>query len=51
MYFENDPYNATDQFLNSAGRTDLLITRLLDPSPDFEPQSKTVIFDMVLIDG
>jgi len=51
MYFENDPYNATDQFLNSAGRTDLLITRLLDPSPDLEPQSKMVIFDMVLIDG
>ena len=51
MYFENDPYNETDPFLNSAGRTELLITKLLDPSPDFEPQSKTVIFDVVIIDG
>jgi protocatechuate 3,4-dioxygenase, beta subunit len=51
MYFENDPYNGTDAFLNSAGRTELLITKFLDPSADFEPQSKTVMFDIVLIDG
>jgi protocatechuate 3,4-dioxygenase, beta subunit len=52
MYFENDPNNETDPFLNSAaGGKGLLITKLLDPSPDFEPQSKTVIFDVVLIDG
>jgi protocatechuate 3,4-dioxygenase, beta subunit len=51
MYFENDPYNEKDSFLNSAGRSELLITKLLEPSPEFEPQSKTVIFDMVLIDG
>jgi protocatechuate 3,4-dioxygenase beta subunit len=51
MYFENDPYNKNDPFLNSAGRTELLITKLLDPSPEFEPQSKMVIFDLVLIDG
>jgi protocatechuate 3,4-dioxygenase, beta subunit len=51
MYFDNDPHNEKDPFLNSAGRKDLLITKLLDPSPDVEPQSKTVIFDMVLIDG
>jgi protocatechuate 3,4-dioxygenase beta subunit len=51
MYFENDPYNATDPFLNSTGRTELLITKLLDASADFEAQSKTVIFDVVVIDG
>jgi protocatechuate 3,4-dioxygenase beta subunit len=51
MYFENDPYNGKDPFLNSAGRSELLITKLIEPSPDFEPQSKTVIFDMVLLDG
>jgi protocatechuate 3,4-dioxygenase beta subunit len=51
MYFENDPYNQTDPFLNSTGRTELLITKLLDPSADFEPQSKSVMFDIVLIDG
>src|SRR5882762_7376881 len=48
MYFESDPYNKSDPFLNSAGgRKELLVTKLLDPSPDFEPASKMVIFDMV----
>ena len=51
MYFENDPYNATDPFLNSAGRKELLITKLQAPSPEFEPNSKTVIFDIVLYKG
>jgi protocatechuate 3,4-dioxygenase, beta subunit len=51
MYFENDPYNATDPFLNSAGRKELLITKLLAPSPEFEPDSKLVIFDIVLYKG
>jgi hypothetical protein len=49
-YFESDPYN--DPFLNSAGgRKELLVTKLLDPSPDFEPDSKMVIFDIVLYKG
>ncbi len=51
MYFQNDPYNAADPFLNSAGRKELLITRLLDPPPEFEPSSKIVIFDIVLYKG
>ena len=51
MYFENDPYNDKDPFLNSAGRKELLITRLLDPSPEFEPDSKVVMFDIVLYNG
>ena len=52
MYFEDDPYNKTDPFLNSAeARKELLITKLLDPSADFEPDSKMVIFDMVLYKG
>src|ERR1700692_3739452 len=43
MYFENDPYNAADPFLNSVGgaeRTELLVRKLMDPPPDFEPDSK-----------
>src|SRR5712692_7097260 len=51
MYFEGDPYNKTDPFLNSvgeAGRQELLVKKLLDPSPDFEPYSKMVIFDIAL---
>jgi protocatechuate 3,4-dioxygenase beta subunit len=51
MYFENDPYNGKDPFLNSAGRKELLITKLLDPSPEFEPDSKMVTFDIVLYNG
>jgi protocatechuate 3,4-dioxygenase beta subunit len=51
MYFEGDPYNATDPFLNSAGRKELLITKLSAPSPDLEPDSKMVIFDIVLYKG
>src|SRR6266478_1976520 len=51
MYFEGDPYNTTDPFLNSAGRKELLITKLLDPSPEFEPNSKMVIFDIVVYKG
>ena len=51
MYFENDPYNEKDPFLNSAGRKQLLITKLLDPSPEFEPDSKMVVFDMVVYNG
>src|SRR5882757_6222511 len=33
MYFEGDPYNDTDPFLRTAGRTELLITKLSPPSP------------------
>src|SRR5438105_6871510 len=54
MYFENDPYNEADPFLNSAGeagRQELLVRRLLEPSPDLEPASKMVIFDIVLYKG
>jgi protocatechuate 3,4-dioxygenase beta subunit len=54
MYFEDDPYNKTDPFLNSAGeagRQELLVRRLLEPFPDLEPASKMVIFDIVLYKG
>jgi protocatechuate 3,4-dioxygenase beta subunit len=54
LYFENDPYNKTDPFLNSIGgaeRQDPLVKKMLEPSPNFEPDSKMVIFDMVLYKG
>jgi protocatechuate 3,4-dioxygenase, beta subunit len=51
MYFENDPHNEKDPFLGSAGRKQLLITKLLDPSPEFEPESKMVVFDIVVYNG
>jgi protocatechuate 3,4-dioxygenase, beta subunit len=48
MYFEGDPYNNTDRFLQTAIRTELLITKLLPPTPEMEPESKLVVFDIVL---
>jgi protocatechuate 3,4-dioxygenase, beta subunit len=51
MYFEGDPYNATDPFLNSAGRKELLITKLQAPSSEFEPDSKMAVFDIVVYKG
>jgi protocatechuate 3,4-dioxygenase beta subunit len=51
LYFEGDPYNATDPFLNSAGRKEMLLTKILDPTPDLEAGSKLVMFDIVLYKG
>jgi protocatechuate 3,4-dioxygenase beta subunit len=51
MYFEGDPYNEADPFLKSAGRKELLIAKLLPPTPEFEPESKLVAFDIVLYVG
>src|SRR6202162_2152177 len=48
MYFEGDPYNNTDRFLQSAGRPELLIAKLLPPSPELESESKLVVFNIVL---
>jgi protocatechuate 3,4-dioxygenase beta subunit len=54
MYFEGDPYNSGDPFLNSVGGADrqaLLVEELRAASPDFEPGSKMAIFDLVLYNG
>jgi protocatechuate 3,4-dioxygenase beta subunit len=51
MYFENEPYNDTDRFLNSAERKELLVVRLLPPPPELEPDSKLATFDIVLFRG
>jgi protocatechuate 3,4-dioxygenase, beta subunit len=51
MYFEGDPYNKSDPFLNSVGPKELLIVKLLDATPELEPGSKLVKFDMVVYKG
>jgi len=51
MYFENEPHNDTDRFLQTAGRKELLITKLQDSSADMEAGSKLVVFDIVLLRG
>src|SRR6202162_3668693 len=54
MYFEDDPYNKIDPFLNSVGgaeRQGLLGKKMPAPPPDLEPDSKMVMFDLVLYKG
>jgi len=51
MYFEGDPNNDTDPFLRTAGRTELLVTKLLPPTAEMEPKPKLALFDIVLIAG
>ena len=51
MYFEGDPYNDADPFLQSAGRKELLITKLLPPTAELEAESKLVVFDIVVYIG
>jgi protocatechuate 3,4-dioxygenase beta subunit len=51
MYFENEKFNDTDPFLNSARAKDLLVTKLLPPTSDLEVDSKQVAFDIVLFTG
>ena len=50
MYFDGDPYNATDPDLQSASRKDLLITKM-EPSPELEPGSNKVLFNIVMTKG
>jgi protocatechuate 3,4-dioxygenase beta subunit len=52
MYFEGDPYNESDRFLQTAlDQKDLLVRRLLPPTTEMEPESKLVVFDIVLYAG
>jgi protocatechuate 3,4-dioxygenase beta subunit len=51
MYFDGDPYNASDRWLQSALRPEALIVTPKPPNSDFEPDSRVVAFDIVLIDG
>jgi protocatechuate 3,4-dioxygenase beta subunit len=52
MYFEGDPYNQADRFLQTTlDQTDLLVAKLLPPTPEMEPESKLVVFDIVLNGG
>jgi len=51
MYFEGDPYNATDPFLQSARRPEALIVTPLPPGPGQAPDSRRVDFNIVLATG
>jgi protocatechuate 3,4-dioxygenase, beta subunit len=52
MYFEGDPYNETDRFLQTTlEQRNLLIAKPLPPTLEMEPESKLVVFDIVLYAG
>jgi protocatechuate 3,4-dioxygenase, beta subunit len=51
LYFESEPYNDTDRFLNTAEAKELLIAKLLPPPPELEANSKLAKFDIVLFRG
>ena len=52
MYFEGDPYLEPDRFFQTAlEQKNLLVTKLLPPTPEMEPESKLVMFNIVLNSG
>ena len=52
MYFEGDPYIEADRFLQTAlEQRKLLIAKLSQPTSEMEPESKLVVFDIVLNAG
>ena len=51
MYFEGDPHNATDPFLQSARRPAALTVALLPPLPGQAPDSRRIEFDIALATG
>ena len=53
LYFDGEPLNEKDQFLQSVlpDRRVLLIAKLLPPPADLEPDSRLVIFDIVTLKG
>jgi protocatechuate 3,4-dioxygenase, beta subunit len=51
MYFEGDPYNEKDRFLQSIRRPERLIAKPGQNPVDAEPGSQALVFDLVLPTG
>ena len=51
MYFDGEPLNDTDRFLQSAGNPQMLVAKLLPPSKNIEPDSLVVNWDIILLSG
>jgi protocatechuate 3,4-dioxygenase beta subunit len=47
MYFEGDPYNEKDRYLQSASRPEALIVKLRPATSEFDQESMTAVFDIV----
>jgi hypothetical protein len=48
MYFEDEPLNAVDKLLQSAGNQPALIAQYQPPSEDVEPDSLVAVWDIML---
>jgi protocatechuate 3,4-dioxygenase beta subunit len=51
MYFDGDPYNEKDRFLQSVRRPDRLIVKLQPAKPELDPEALVAVFDIVLAKG
>ena len=51
MYFQGDPYQDTDPFLQSAARPETIVMPVLDPAPGMDPGARQAVFDIVLMNG
>lgn len=53
MYFEGEELNEQDRFLQSTlpDERPLLVSRLLPPTPEFEADSRLIVFDIVTLEG
>jgi protocatechuate 3,4-dioxygenase, beta subunit len=53
LYFEGEPLNEQDRFLQSApeGLRSLLIAKLMPPTSEFEADSQLAVFDIVTLKG
>jgi len=53
MYFQGEALNDQDRFLQSTlpDERPLLVCKLLPPTPEFEPDSRLVMFDIVTLKG
>jgi protocatechuate 3,4-dioxygenase beta subunit len=53
LYFDGEPLNEHDRFLQSAPETSrsLLIAKLMPPTSEFEPDSRSAVFDIVTLKG
>ena len=51
MYFQDEPLNQKDPLLQQSWAKDSLIARVLPPTAKEEPDSRIVVWDIVLIQG
>ena len=51
MYFDGDPYNEKDRFLQSVRRPEALIVKLQPAKPELDPEALVAVFDIILAKG